>query len=109
MSVDGLDFSSDLDGFSSIFFTFRVSWIPKNHDSVWEWYTKPHFKQKPKKTRFHTDFVIVLRTIWDDVGDLWLTFGARGRMFFVFFRIDLSISFLLDFELPTRAPQNVTR
>ena len=86
--------------FDRIFFTFRVPWIPKNKDSVWEWYTKPHFRPKPKKTRFQTDFVIVLRTIWDDVGDLWLTFGARGRLFFVFFRIDFSISFFLDFGLP---------
>ena len=44
--------------------------------------------------------MIVLRTIWDHVGDLWLTLGARGRLFFVFFRIDFSIVFFMDFGLP---------
>ena len=62
---------------------------------------KTTFSIETEKTkRFYTDFEIVLRTIWDHVGNLWLTFGARGRLFFVFFRIDFSISFFMDFGVP---------
>ena len=45
--------------------------------------------------------MIVLRTIWNHVGDLWLTFGARGHLFFVFFRIDFSISVFYGFWAPS--------
>ena len=44
----------------------------------------------------------------NNVGDLWLTLGARGRLFFVSFRLDFSISFFKDFGTP-RVPEKGTR
>ena len=38
--------------FDRIFFTFWVPGTRKNKDSVWEGYTKPHFRPRPKKRSF---------------------------------------------------------
>ena len=78
--------------FDRIFFTFRVPWIPKNKDSVLEGYTKPHFRPKPKKTRFYTDFVIVLRTIWTMLGTFGSPLGLESACF-SFFAASIFLSF----------------
>ena len=41
--------------FWEVFFTFQVPWTPKNKNSVWERYAKPHFRPRPEKTRFWND------------------------------------------------------
>ena len=86
--------------FDPIFFTFRVPWTPKTTNSVWERYTKPHFRPRPKKPRFRTYFGVVLRTILDHVASLWVIFAARGPLFCESFRIDFSIDFSVDFKVP---------
>ena len=67
-----------------VFFTFQVPWTPKNKDSVWDGYTKPHFRPRPKKTRFYTDFVIVLRTIWTMLETFGSPLGLKGTRFSFF-------------------------
>lgn len=65
------------------------------------------------KTTFSTEIEqnTILERFWagfgDHLGPCWApldTFGARGRLFFVFFRIDFSIGFFMDFEV-SAAPQ----
>ena len=93
--------------FDRIFSTFWVPGTPKNKDSVWEWYTKPHFRPRPKKTRFRTDLGMVLGNIWYHVGSLWVTFGARGHLFCDFLRIDFPIDFSWILECPPPSPQEL--
>ena len=88
---------------------FQVPWIPKNKDSVRDGYTKPHFRPKPRKTRFYTDFVIVLQTIWHHVtGPLAHPWGSRAPVF-RFFPHRFSISFFMDFGLPAGPPKKGRR
>ena len=94
--------------FDRIFFTFRVPWIPKNSDSVCERYTKPHFRPRPKKNTIFTDFVIVLQTICTMLETFGSPLGLEGACFSFLFRLDFSISFLMDFR-PRRVPQKGTR
>ena len=91
--------------FDRIFSTFWVPGTPKNKDSVWERYTKPHFRPRPKKTMFRSDFGMVLGTIWDHFADPWATFAPQDRLFFPFFPIDFS-SVFLSILVPSGVPQN---
>ena len=66
---------------------------------------KTTFSTETEKTRFYTNFIIVLQTIWDHVGDLWLTFGARGRLFFSFFPHRFFYCFFAGFWGPSGDPK----
>ena len=86
--------------FDRIFSTFWVPGTPKNKDSVWEGYTKPHFRPRPKKTKFRSDFGMVLETIWDNFADPWATFAPQDRCFFRFFFQSIFLSILLPIFVP---------
>ena len=61
---------------------------------------KTTFSTETEKTRFVSDFEMVLGTIWDHVGDLWVPRSSSFPVFSVFFRIGSCIDFLIDFGTP---------
>ena len=61
---------------------------------------KTTFSTETEKNTILRRFCVRFTHHLNHVGDLWLTLGARGRLFFVLFRVDVSISFFMDFGLP---------